>query len=73
MPNQNNKINKKIKKSTTTLLYVIHPQAIYTSRLLKFKNFPVSKNAIDNTKKVNSSNLEKTSHKTVKDLEPGCK
>ncbi|POG78670.1 kinase-like domain-containing protein [Rhizophagus irregularis DAOM 181602=DAOM 197198] len=31
--------------STSTLTYMIHPQAVYTSRLLSFKNLPEPKNA----------------------------
>ena len=31
--------------SDTELTYVTHPQAIYTSRLLNFKNLPEPKNA----------------------------
>ncbi|UZN98878.1 uncharacterized protein OCT59_000163 [Rhizophagus irregularis] len=31
--------------STGTTLYMTHPQAVYTSRLLDFKNLPVPKNA----------------------------
>jgi len=30
------------------LTYVTHPQAIYTSRLLNYKNLPEPKNAGDN-------------------------
>ena len=33
--------------SDTKLTYTTHPQAIYTSRLLNFKNFPEPKNADD--------------------------
>ncbi|CAB5363879.1 unnamed protein product [Rhizophagus irregularis] len=32
----------------TTLSYTTNPQAVYTSRLLDFKNLPEPKNAIDN-------------------------
>jgi hypothetical protein len=73
MHKQNNKYNKKIDKSTTTLSFDVHPQTIYTSRLLDFKNLPEPKNADDNTKKINISKQEKTLHKTIKNLEPGCK
>ncbi|GBC49633.1 kinase-like domain-containing protein [Rhizophagus irregularis DAOM 181602=DAOM 197198] len=46
-------INKKLSfstvqspsSSTSTLLYMTHPQAVYTSRLLDFKNLPEPKNA----------------------------
>ena len=46
--------NKKLSFSTTTLLstnilsYTTHAQAVYTSRLLDFKNLPEPKNADDN-------------------------
>ncbi|POG72276.1 kinase-like domain-containing protein [Rhizophagus irregularis DAOM 181602=DAOM 197198] len=48
-------INKKLlssivqspSSSTSNLLYTTHPQAVYTSRLLDFKNLPESKN-VDN-------------------------
>jgi serine/threonine protein kinase len=51
-------INKKLSSivqstsSTSTLSYVTHPQAVYTSRLLDFKNLPEPKNA-----EVNKYNL----------------
>ncbi|UZO13085.1 uncharacterized protein OCT59_004591 [Rhizophagus irregularis] len=34
--------------STSTLSYITHPQAVYTSRLLDFKNLPEPKNADKN-------------------------
>ncbi|RGB39581.1 kinase-like domain-containing protein [Rhizophagus diaphanus] len=34
--------------STSTLSYITHPQAVYTSRLLNFKNLPEPKNADKN-------------------------
>ncbi|RGB39593.1 kinase-like domain-containing protein [Rhizophagus diaphanus] len=34
--------------STNTLSYITHPQAVYTSRLLNFKNLPEPKNADNN-------------------------
>ncbi|POG73694.1 kinase-like domain-containing protein [Rhizophagus irregularis DAOM 181602=DAOM 197198] len=34
--------------STSTLSYMLHPQAVYTSRLLDFKNLPEPKNADNN-------------------------
>jgi serine/threonine protein kinase len=36
--------------STSTLSYMTHPQAVYTSRLLDFKNLPEPKNADNNDK-----------------------
>jgi hypothetical protein len=46
------KINKLTSSSLiytgTTLSYTTNPQAIYTSRLLDFKNLPEPKNFIDN-------------------------
>ncbi|GBC49766.2 kinase-like domain-containing protein [Rhizophagus irregularis DAOM 181602=DAOM 197198] len=33
--------------STSTLLYTTHPQAVYTSKLLDFKNLPEPKNAVN--------------------------
>ncbi|GBB87507.1 hypothetical protein RclHR1_00140011 [Rhizophagus clarus] len=33
--------------STSTLSYTTHPQAVYTSRLLDFKNLPEPKNAVE--------------------------
>jgi serine/threonine protein kinase len=47
------KINKKLTSTSplytgTTLSYTTNPQAVYTSRLLDFKNLPEPKNAIDN-------------------------
>ncbi|GBC18954.1 uncharacterized protein OCT59_015208 [Rhizophagus irregularis] len=47
------KINEKFTSTSlpyngTTLSYTTNPQAIYTSRLLNFKNLPEPKNAIDN-------------------------
>jgi hypothetical protein len=47
-------INKKsssiirLTSTTSTLSYVTHPQAVYTSRLLNFKNLPEPKNADNN-------------------------
>ncbi|CAB5370356.1 unnamed protein product [Rhizophagus irregularis] len=46
------KINEKFTSTSlpyngTTLLYTTNPQAVYTSRLLDFKNLPEPKNAID--------------------------
>ncbi|UZO14326.1 uncharacterized protein OCT59_005786 [Rhizophagus irregularis] len=46
-------INKKLYfssplKSTGTISYMTHPQAVYTSRLLDFKNLPEPKNADNN-------------------------
>ncbi|GBB97947.1 hypothetical protein RclHR1_03100009 [Rhizophagus clarus] len=48
-----NKINEKLITSTSlyngaTLSYTTNPQAVYTSRLLDFKNLPEPKNVIDN-------------------------
>ncbi|RGB25174.1 kinase-like domain-containing protein [Rhizophagus diaphanus] len=40
--------------SGTTLSYTTNPQAVYTSRLLNFKNLPEPKNAIDNNDDGNS-------------------
>ncbi|PKC06446.1 hypothetical protein RhiirA5_419577 [Rhizophagus irregularis] len=37
-----------------TLSYTTNPQAVYTSRLLNFKNLPEPKNAIDNKDDDNS-------------------
>ncbi|CAB5185631.1 unnamed protein product [Rhizophagus irregularis] len=34
--------------STSTLSYITHPQAVYTSRLLDFKNLPEPENADKN-------------------------
>jgi serine/threonine protein kinase len=47
------KINEKFTSTSslytgTTLSYTTNPQAVYTSRLLDFKNLPKPKNAIDN-------------------------
>jgi serine/threonine protein kinase len=47
------KINEKLASSSllytrTTLSYTTNPQAVYTSRLLDFKDLPELKNAIDN-------------------------
>ena len=36
------------KPQTEPLSYTIHPQAVYTARLLDFKNLPEPKNADDN-------------------------
>jgi serine/threonine protein kinase len=47
-------INKKsssivqLTSSTNTLSYMTHPQAVYTSKLLNFKNLPEPKNAVNN-------------------------
>ncbi|CAB4386722.1 unnamed protein product [Rhizophagus irregularis] len=38
----------------TILSYTTNPQAVYTSRLLSFKNLPQPKNAIDNKDDDNS-------------------
>ncbi|CAB4412511.1 unnamed protein product [Rhizophagus irregularis] len=38
----------KICKGDTSISYVTHPQAVYTSKLLDFKNLPEPKNADDN-------------------------
>ncbi|RGB23608.1 kinase-like domain-containing protein [Rhizophagus diaphanus] len=47
-----NEINKKSSQSTLssacTLSYTTHPQAVYTSKLLDFKNLPEPKNADNN-------------------------
>ncbi|CAB4426519.1 unnamed protein product [Rhizophagus irregularis] len=52
------KINEKLTSSSLytgpTLSYTINPQAVYTSRLLDFKNLPEPKNAIDNKDDDNS-------------------
>ncbi|CAB5204477.1 unnamed protein product [Rhizophagus irregularis] len=53
------KINEKLTSSSSlytgpTLSYTTNPQAIYTSRLLDFKNLPEPKNAIDNKDDDNS-------------------
>jgi serine/threonine protein kinase len=53
------KINKKLTSFSslytgTTLSYTTNPQAIYTSRLLDFKNLPEPKNAIDSKDNDNS-------------------
>ncbi|CAB5327703.1 unnamed protein product [Rhizophagus irregularis] len=50
------KINEKLTSSSTgpTLSYTTNPQAVYTSRLLDFKNLPEPKNAIDNKDDDNS-------------------
>ncbi|CAB4442788.1 unnamed protein product [Rhizophagus irregularis] len=52
-------INEKLKSSSSsytgpTLSYTTNPQAVYTSRLLDFKNLPEPKNAIDNKDDDNS-------------------
>ncbi|RGB27723.1 hypothetical protein C1646_768730 [Rhizophagus diaphanus] len=41
--------------STSILSYMTHPQAIYTSRLLDFKNLPEPKNANDDDLKYSDS------------------
>ncbi|CAB5354994.1 unnamed protein product [Rhizophagus irregularis] len=54
------KINEKFTSTSlpyngsTTLSYTTNPQAVYTSRLLDFKNLPEPKNAIDNKDDDNS-------------------
>jgi serine/threonine protein kinase len=52
------KINEKFTSSSlytgTTLSYTTNPQAVYTSRLLDFKNLPEPKNAIDSKDDDNS-------------------
>jgi len=46
-------LNKQLSSSTTSstndLSYTIHPQAVYTSRLLDFKNLSKPKNVNDET------------------------
>ncbi|POG67863.1 kinase-like domain-containing protein [Rhizophagus irregularis DAOM 181602=DAOM 197198] len=54
------KINEKLTSSSlsyngSTLSYTTNPQAVYTSRLLNFKNLPEPKNAIDNKDDVDYS------------------
>jgi serine/threonine protein kinase len=44
----NEKFTSSLLYSGTTLSYITNPQAVYTSRLLDFKNLPEPKNAIDN-------------------------
>ncbi|RGB39586.1 kinase-like domain-containing protein, partial [Rhizophagus diaphanus] len=53
--NEANEINEKSSSSTvqspsssSSLSYITHPQAVYTSRLLDFKNLPKPKNADNN-------------------------
>ncbi|POG67873.1 kinase-like domain-containing protein [Rhizophagus irregularis DAOM 181602=DAOM 197198] len=62
------KINEKLTSTSlsyngTSLSYTINPQAVYSSRLLNFKNLPEPKNAIDNKDDDNSfeeyQNLQK--------------
>ncbi|CAB4403158.1 unnamed protein product [Rhizophagus irregularis] len=53
------RINEKLTSTSlpyngTTLSYTTNPQAVYTSRLLNFKNLPKPKNAIDNNNDDNS-------------------
>ncbi|POG67882.1 kinase-like domain-containing protein [Rhizophagus irregularis DAOM 181602=DAOM 197198] len=53
------KFNEKFTSSSlpyngTTLLYTTNPQAVYTSRLLDFKNLPEPKNAVDDKDDDNS-------------------
>ncbi|POG67878.1 kinase-like domain-containing protein [Rhizophagus irregularis DAOM 181602=DAOM 197198] len=53
------KINEKFTSTSlpyngTTLSYTTNPQAVYTSRLLDFKNLPEPKNAVDNKDDDNS-------------------
>jgi serine/threonine protein kinase len=53
------KINEKLTSTSslytgTTLSYTTNPQAVYTSRLLNFKNLPVPKNAIGSNNDDNS-------------------
>ena len=47
-----NEINKQTSSlavsSTGTLSFITHPQAVYTSKLLNFKNLPEPKNVDDN-------------------------
>ncbi|GBC38034.1 kinase-like domain-containing protein [Rhizophagus irregularis DAOM 181602=DAOM 197198] len=51
---ETDEINKKLSfsspliSSDTSISYVTHPQAVYTSKLLDFKNLPEPKNADDN-------------------------
>jgi hypothetical protein len=71
MSKQSYKNNKS--KATHSHNIEIHPQAIYYSRLLDFKNLPEPKNADNNTTKINASKLEKTSHKPVNELKSGGK
>ncbi|RGB38571.1 kinase-like domain-containing protein [Rhizophagus diaphanus] len=67
--NNDNEINKQIEEADkinekftstslsytgTTLSYTTNPQAVYTSRLLDFKNLPEPKNAVDNKDDDNS-------------------
>ncbi|GBC54436.1 kinase-like domain-containing protein [Rhizophagus irregularis DAOM 181602=DAOM 197198] len=67
-----NKINYKLSSltvqttssSTSTLSYTTHPQAIYTSRLLDFKNLPKPKNDDDNND--NSFEMEFSGEKPKK-------
>ncbi|UZO20932.1 uncharacterized protein OCT59_013341 [Rhizophagus irregularis] len=56
---ESDKINEKLTSSSSlytgpTLSYTTNPQAVYTSRLLDFKNLPEPKNAIDNKDDDNS-------------------
>ncbi|CAB5363482.1 unnamed protein product [Rhizophagus irregularis] len=50
---ETDEINKKLSfsspliSSDTSISYVTHPQAVYTSKLLDFKNLPEPKNAND--------------------------
>ncbi|UZO23630.1 uncharacterized protein OCT59_015962 [Rhizophagus irregularis] len=53
------RINEKLTSTSlsyngTTLSYTTNPQAVYTSRLLNFKNLPEPKNSIDNKDDDNS-------------------
>jgi len=41
--------------------------------LTKNAEMSKQKNVDNNAKKIKTSKLERTSHKTVNDLEPGCK
>ncbi|CAB4495547.1 unnamed protein product [Rhizophagus irregularis] len=55
------KINEKFTSSSlpyncTTLSYTTNPQAVYTSRLLNFKDLPEPKNAVDD--KVDDNSFE---------------
>ena len=43
--NEMNKNLPSLSSTTGTLSYTTHPQAIYTSRLLDFKNLPEPKNS----------------------------
>ncbi|EXX57012.1 Cdc15p [Rhizophagus irregularis DAOM 197198w] len=56
---ESDKINEKLTSSSllytgNTLSYTTNPQAVYTSRLLDFKNLPEPKNSVDNKDDDNS-------------------